>query len=332
MPAKTPADRLADLQQPGRLFSHSALSVFQDCPHAYFGSYILGVEAPPSAPLVQGRLVHTAATQLIRGALDAPAVAIAYARSVEESAALVAPDRDPQFAEWAAAAAEAVPPFSERVESESVWLQPMPAGPTPPPPFPDVAPAEAALAADEPYAFFRAQDVLQAARVDGVQARPDLVMHIPGGLPIRDWKTSRVPDVGGLPALVARYRDQLALYGAAARRRFPGATLSFDLQLFTAATVVEVPLTASDLDAASRRVFTTAQAIKQAAAQGFAGFPKRVGDACRYCPLAIAQRGTEAVCPEGAAHRRLQGWDRWDARERERRQAAGFFWAYDPPA
>ena len=187
------------------------------------------------------------------------------------------------------------------------------------------------MAADDPYAFFKAQDVLLAAGVDGVQARPDLVMYIPGGLLIRDWKTSKVSDPGGIPALVARYRKQLALYGAVARRRFPEAYLSFDLQLFTADTIVDVPLTSADLDAASRQVFATAQMIKQAAARGFGGFPKRVGDACRYCTLAVAQRGTEAVCPEGAEYRNRRGWDRWDARERERR-AAGFLWEYDPPA
>ena len=330
--ARSAADRLRALQQPGQIWSHSALTRFETCPYSYLGRYVDQVVDPPSAPLVQGTLTHATAAALLQDAALAPHDALQRARAAEPYQALVDPSLDPTLQRWAQDAVEAVPGDVQRVQAEAVWLQSLPAEAGHPVPAAfTITPWENDLAQRVPYVWFSAQDALRAAGIDAVMAGPDLMLDGGDTVQIRDWKTSR-PPVEGPEGLVPRYRPQLALYGAVARRRYPGRALTLDLQVFVAHTIVPVALSTSDFDAAARRVFETGQAIKATARQGRSAFAKHVGDGCRYCPLAqgVTAEGTP-FCPEGAAHRHVQGWDRWDERNRTERLAAGIRWMGDPP-
>ena len=319
---KPPAEKLRALQEPGRLWSHASLSRYAACPYSFYGRYVLGITDPPSPALVFGRLVHALASRLVQTPADARPPSLfswlVAARLADPDQALVPGSDDARVIAWAEAAARAVTPTTPAL-AEAVWLQPLPAAPGPRPLFPDLQPWESALTAQVPYARFRVEDALRAAGVDAVEARPDVVWRDGMHLVIRDWKTSRAP-YGDPTRLIPRYRDQLALYGAVARRRFPVLPLRFDLHVLSADAVVPVPLTPADLDAATQQIFRTAQAIRAAArasaagVAGAAGFPKEPGDACRFCVLARPTPETPApLCPEGAVHRHAQGWDRWDA-------------------
>ena len=330
--ARSAAERLRALQGPGQIWSHSALTRFETCPYSYLGRYVDQVVDPPSAPLIQGTLTHAAAAALLREPALTPAEAVERARAVEVHHVLVDPALDPALQQWAQDAVAAVPSDVQHLHAEAVWLQALPADPgqTVPADF-TTTPWEQDLTQRVPYAWFRAQDALRAAGIDAVMAGPDLVLEMADAIRIRDWKTSR-PPMEGAAGLVPRYRAQLALYGAVARRRYPGRLLALDLQVFVAQAVVPVPLTPSDFDAAARRVFDTGQAIKAAARTGRSAFVKRVGDGCRYCPLAsgVTPDGTP-LCVEGAGYRHAQGWDRWDHKNRADRLAAGIRWMGDPP-
>jgi len=300
------AVRLQALAAPGRIWSHAALSRWETCPHSFLGRYVDQIPDPPSAPLAQGRIVHAAIARLLADPDLTPAAALAAAR--------------------------AAVPATESVTVEAVWLRPLPAGADQPVPADlDLAADEAALTTGRPYAWLQAEDRLRRAGADAVTAGPDVVWEDADGVHLRDWKTGRVPPEGPA-ALVARYAPQLALYGAVARRRYPGRPLRADLHLLAHGAVVPVALTPADFDTAARRVFQTAQAIRTAARRGRGAFPKRVGEGCRYCPLALAVTDQGAPrCPEGAAHRQAQGWDRWDEANRAARWAAGIGWIGDPP-
>lgn len=330
--ARSAADRLRALQQPGQIWSHSALTRFEICPYSYLGRYVDQVVDPPSAPLVQGTLTHATAAVLVRDPALTPGEALRQARVAEPHQALVDTALDPTLQQWAHDAVDAIPADVQTLHAEAVWFQPLPAevGRPVPAGF-STAPYEALMIQRVPYAWFRAQDALRSAGIDAVMAGPDLVVETPDGIRIRDWKTSR-PPVEGPEGLIPRYRAQLALYGAVARRRYLGRPLAFDLQVFVANAVVPVPLSARDFDAAARRVFDTGQAIKTAARKGRSAFAKRVSEGCRYCPLAqgITPEGVP-FCPDGADHRHVMGWDRWDERNRTERLAAGIRWMGDPP-
>ncbi|MGC8489870.1 MAG: PD-(D/E)XK nuclease family protein, partial [Clostridia bacterium] len=275
---------------------------------------------------------HATAAALLREPALTPAEALARARAAEPHQALVDPALDPTLQQWARNAVEAVPGDVQTLQAEAVWLQALPADAGHPVPAGfTITPWEDDLAQRVPYAWLRAQDALRAAGLDAVMAGPDLVLEGGDTVQIRDWKTSRAP-VEGPEGLVPRYRAQLGLYGAVARRRYPGRTLALDLQVFVAHAVVPVALSTPDFDAAARRVFETGQALKAAARHGRSAFAKRIGAGCRYCPLAqgVMADGTP-FCPEGAAHRHVQGWDRWDERHRTERLAVGIRWMGDPP-
>ena len=329
---RSAADRLRALQGPGQIWSHSALTRFETCPYSYLGRYVDQIVDPPSTPLVQGTLTHATAAALLREPALTPAAALTRARAADPHQALVDPSCDSTIRQWGRDAVHAVPRDARSLQAEAVWLQALPADAGHPVPADfRIAPWERDLAQRVPYAWLRAQDALRAAGADAVMAGPDLVVETADGVRIRDWKTSR-PPVEGPEGLVPRYRGQLALYGAVARRRFPGRPLALDLQVLVAPAIVPVALTTPDFDAAARRVFETGQAIKAAARRGRSGFPTRVGAGCRFCPLAqgVTAEGTP-FCPEGAAHRHGQGWDRWDERNRAERLAAGIRWMGDPP-
>jgi hypothetical protein len=330
--ARSAADRLRALQGPGQIWSHSALTRFETCPYSYLGRYIDQVVDPPSTPLVQGTLTHATAAALLRDPALTPTEALQQARGAEPHQALVDTALDPTLQQWAQDAVAAVPANARRLQAEAVWFQPLPAEPgqsvsaaT------QLTPYEEQMAQRVPYTWFRVQDALRDAGLDAVMAGPDLVLETGTGVQIRDWKTSR-PPVEGPEGLVPRYRGQLALYGAVARRRYPGQALALDLQIFVAGAVVPVSLTTPDFDTAARRVFDTGQAIKAAARKGRGAFAKRVGEGCRYCPLAqgVTSEGVP-FCADGADHRHVQGWDRWDERNRTERLAAGIRWMGDPP-
>jgi hypothetical protein len=330
--ARSAADRLRALQQPGQIWSHSALTRFETCPYSYLGRYVDQVADPPSASLVQGTLAHGTAAALLREPTLTPAAALAQARAAETHQALVDPSLDPTLQQWAQDAVAAVPDGAAHVQTEAVWLQALPAeaGHLVPADF-TITAREHDLAQGVPYAWLRAQDALRAAGIDAVMAGPDLVLESGDTVRIRDWKTSR-PPVEGPEGLVPRYRAQLALYGAVARRRYPGRPLALDLQVFVAHAIVPVSLSTPDFDAAARQVFETGQAIKASARKGRSAFEKRVGDGCRYCPLAVGVTPDGGpFCPEGAGYRRAMGWDRWDERSRTERLAAGIRWMGDPP-
>ena len=330
--ARSAADRLRALQGPGQIWSHSALTRLETCPYSYLGRYVDQVVDPPSAPLTQGTLTHATAAALLREPALTPAEALARARAAEPHQALVDPALDPTLQQWAQDAVDAVPEEVQTLQAEAVWLQALPADAGHPVPAGfTITPRENDLAQRVPYAWFRAQDALRAAGIDAVMAGPDLVLEGGDTVQIRDWKTSR-PPVEGPEGLVPRYRAQLALYGAVARRRYPGRPLALDLQVFVAHAVVPVALSTPDFDAAARRVFETGQAIKAAARKGRSAFVKRVGDGCRYCPLAVGVTPDGGpFCPDGAGYRRAMGWDRWDERNRTERLAAGIRWMGDPP-
>ena len=330
--ARTAADRLRALRDTGQIWSHSALTRFETCPYSYLGRYVDQVPDPPAAPLVQGSLTHATAAALLRDPALTPAAALAAARVAEPHQALVDAAHDPTLQQWARDAVAAVPADVARLQAETVWFQPLPAATGQPmSATPALTAYERQMAERVPYTWFRVQDALRAEGLDAVMAGPDLVLETATGVRIRDWKTSR-PPAEGPEGLVPRYRGQLALYGAVARRRYPGQALAVDLQIFVAGAVVPVPLTPADFDAAAHRVFDTGQAIKAAARQGRSGFAQRVGEGCRYCPLAqgVTPDGVP-FCPDGADCRHVQGWDRWDERNRTERLAAGIRWRGDPP-
>lgn len=328
---RTAADRLRALQGPGQIWSHSALARFESCPYSYLGRYVDQISDPPSGILTQGRLVHAAATLLIRGQEQDPLTAVKTARQDEKEEALVSSSQDATMADWAHQAAAAVPSDASAVIAEEVWVHPVPAasGAAVPSTL-NLAEGERALRERVPYAWLRLQDTLRQAGADAVMAGPDLVLMQNQTTLIRDWKTSR-PPAEGPEGLVPRYAMQLSLYGSVARRRFPEQRLAFELQVLMADSIVPVPVNQDDMNAGAWRVFTTGQAIKSAARKGRAAFTKNVGEACRYCSLAQGVRddGT-AYCPEGASYRHQQGWDRWDDRNREERRAAGLPWMGDP--
>lgn len=330
--ARTATDRLRALQGPGHIWSHSSLSRFESCPYSYLGRYVDQISDPPSGILTQGRLAHAAATALIRSTTPDAATAVAAARQADPEQALVPDSQDAILAEWADQAARAVPQDADQVIAEEVWVHPLPADPDHGVPRElQLTEGEEALRQRVPYAWLRLQDTLRKAQADAVMAGPDLVVTQNSHVLIRDWKTSR-PPADGPEALVPRYQPQLALYGAVARRRFPRYTLAFELQVLVADTLVPVPITPEAMDASARRVFATGQAIKAAARKGRSAFTKRVGEACRYCTLAQGvQDDGSPFCSEGAEYRHRQGWDRWDARNRDERRAAGLSWMGDPP-
>jgi hypothetical protein len=305
---RTPEDKLAAMGFPGRLWSYSALHRWEECPRAFFGRYIAGVPEVIGRPLVLGTLTHT----LIALALAEPTPItdwrplVTKARRRVDQASLVERDADPQIVQWAQDALAAIPAGPERLV-ETVWVLPLPAASGPRPAPPRLQKPVADLVAGVRYARFRVEDALRQAGWDGIEARPDLVLiHRPSRrILIRDFKTSRARR----PAdLVPRYRTQLALYGAVARRQFPGYTLVFDLHAFAADGIVRVPLEPADFDATARWVFQRTQAIKAAARAGPAAFPPTPSFACRFCPLAALSPDDAAHCALGAAHAAARGW------------------------
>jgi hypothetical protein len=287
--ARSAADRLRALQQPGQIWSHSALTRFETCPYSYVGRYVDQVVDPPSAPLVQGTLTHATAAALLRDPALTPVEALARARAAEPHQTLVDSALDPTLQQWAHDAVGAVPGEVQSLHAEAVWLQPLPAEAGHPVPMGfDAAPYEALMVKRVPYAWFRAQDALRSAGLDAVMAGPDLVVETADGLRIRDWKTSR-PPAEGPEGLVPRYRAQLALYGAVGRRRYPSRPLALDLQVFVANAVVPVTLSALDFNTAARRVFD-GTGHQRRRAQG----PERLCEARR--------RGMSLLPPGGGRH------------------------------
>ncbi|MGC8489988.1 MAG: PD-(D/E)XK nuclease family protein, partial [Clostridia bacterium] len=127
--ARSATDRLRALQQPGQIWSHSALTRFETCPYSYLGHYVDQVVDPPSAPLVQGKLTHATAAALLHDPALTPAAALEQARAAEPHQALVDPSLDPTLQQWARDAVEAVPGDAPSLHAEAVWLQPLAAEP-----------------------------------------------------------------------------------------------------------------------------------------------------------------------------------------------------------
>lgn len=331
-PRVTDAEQLAAVAGPGNLWSFGSLQRFVACPWSWFGRYIRKWTDPPSAPLVMGRLTHAVIAQAVRAGTDPPAWTqwLHAARAQEPAQALVRAGHDADMLRWAQTAVAALPTHPDTVV-EAAWIAPMAVDPAAPRPTGlTFAAVEEALARDQPYAWFRAQDALRAAGVDGLLARPDWVGAAAGRVEIRDWKTAHVRREQTATTVADRYRDQLLLYAVVARRRFPGRAVTTAVHLLPADVVVPTPAAPDTLSTTARRWFTVIQDVKQAARVGVTAFPKRPGEACRYCALALWGRG-QATCPEGAAFRRHHGWDRWDAIDRERRAAAGIAWPGDSP-
>jgi hypothetical protein len=326
MAALNPDERLKAVASPGRLWSYSSLSRFQECPYAWYGRYVLQIPDIPSMPLVRGILAHAtlaAALKTGRAPEDWQAAVAAQRRQIP-TAALVPRDQDALIASWLAAAWARRPAAAE-AHTEAAWLAAVSALPGGHRPQLDVAPAEAILTSGQAFAWREAEAWLSRHGCDGVYVQPDWVGVSATTVTVVDWKTAAVKAGDTLASVAERYRAQLELYGYLARRRFQPRRVRAVVHLLPAGQAVDLDLSPSATVSLVRRMAETIWTIKAAANRGAKAFVKRVGPACQRC--AVAQ--WPGACPEGTAYRRQQGWDRWDALERTRRQAAGVVWPGD---
>ncbi len=326
--ATSPAETLRQLTGPGNLWSYSNLEKWAACPYQWYGRYVLKIPDIPSAPLVQGILCHSALAEAIQHQKPPESWhgAIQRARRQEKQQGLVPTSQDDTLADWCATA-WAQRPQAPQEMAEVAWLTPIALRPEEPRPTVDLTPAETILDSAVPYAWFKAQDAVRAVGVDAIYAQPDWVGLNGRHLQVVDWKTSQVRTGQTVHQVAERYQGQVALYTLNAQRRFHPEHVTTSIALLPAKTTVHLPITPQTLSTVARTTATRIWAIKQAAAIGAMAFPKQVGDACRYCALAQ----WAGACPEGTAHRRQQGWDRYDAQNREQRVQAGVIWAGDKP-
>lgn len=327
---KTAEDRLRQIREPGNLWSHSNLSRFLDCPHAWYARYILQIPDPPSRPLVQGTLCHTVLADAVHAGTPPEdwAGALTTARLQESYQALVPPEQDPLMARWLEAAWATRPRASEEW-AEVSWLTPIATHPDQPRPHVQLAKAEEIFHSAVDYAWFKAQDVVRAAGVDAVYAKPDWVGRDGSMVTVMDWKSSAVGSRTTPLRVAERYRGQVTTYALSAMRHFGAVTVETRIGLLSAQITVPLTIDAAQQQAWAQTVARTIWSIKAAASQDPAvGFPKQVGPACRFCPVALWPNG----CSEGAAFRHQQGWDRYDTQNAQERRAAGIQWAGDAPA
>ena len=345
--AEKAARKLQEAQGAGNLYSHSALSAFRECGFRWYGRYALGLKDGPGFHLAYGHLVHAVGSRAIRerlaGSLPAEVSGmtpwIAEARQRYSPAgghecdeqALVPAEADLAIAETARAIVQALPQNVESVITEGVLVQPLPVGRAPIGKCDVPKLEELLLRENDKAAYFEVLRALKAARVNGIQVRPDATIFTPGAITFADWKTNRKRPGKRIGDLVAQYAPQLRFYAAVGRRRWPDRAIACDLHAFEFGAPAPVAATSDLLDEAAKLAVGTMRGIAAAAAQGEAGFGKQVGEACRYCHLAKLRLGIRPACPEGTAYRRAKGWDRYDEQDALARIRAGIAWSGDDP-
>ena len=346
-PAQKAARKLADAQGPGNLYSHSALQAFRDCAFRWYGRYALGLNDGPSYALAYGHLVHAVGSRALQAQLAGapltdpaplqPWIAAARLRYSPaggaecDEQALVPAEADEAIARTALRIAASLQADAQAVHTEGVLLQALPVGRGPAPRL-DAPRLEALLCRDnDPAAYFAVLAALREAGCNGLQVRPDATVLAPGSVTFSDWKTNRRRPGKRVADLVEQYGEQLRLYAAVGRRRWPGRKVSCLLHAFEFGDPAPVPATGELLDAAARAAASAVRSIAEAAAQGPAGFPKNVGEGCRYCHLAKLRVGDEPACPQGREYRKAKGWDRFDDQDALARIRAGIAWPGDEP-
>ncbi len=343
-PQQKAANKMIKIQGAGNLYSHSALDTFQSCGFKWYGSYALGLKDAPNYHLALGHLLHAVGSDVVRAVVEGREVNtdgieawIAAARKRYSSAggydvneaALVPEAANEYISRNVLAIVDALPESFEQLIVEGVMLQPLPlrrgAGRGL-----DLTGCEELLATEgQKDAYFKVLNALEAAGCNGFQVKPDLTIVTADSVVFRDWKTNGNNGRKTIRDIVGQYTTQVRRYAAVGRRRFTGRAVRGDIQSFEYGPPAEVDLTEERLDETAREVVKTIHDISAAGKQGVAGFPKAVGNTCRFCHLAKMTIDDQPVCPEGKAYRESKGWNKDDEQDAMARIAAEIHWEGD---
>lgn len=290
-------DRLRDYTMEGNLWSYSSLSKYQNCAYSWYGRYIMQIQEPPSRALVQGLICHSILESALinKRAPDHWEDAIRNMRMDVPDSDLVPDYMDPEMAAWLSSAWESK--FHAQQEYiEQAFVMPISSKRGNPRPSISVVGVEAMLSSNVKYSWFKAKDMLRAAGVDGIYARPDWIGVDEDKVTLVDWKTSAVKSYTTAQKVAGRYRGQVALYLIALQRRFPAVPIESFIYLLPSVSMVNLSIEPADLPAMAASIADTIWSIKESAATGELGFKKNPGDACRFCPMA----GNANLCSDGA--------------------------------